>query len=67
MKRRKSKLTQSQIDACVITQANDNSAWSRPVRVRRSILASLAAERDDRAAQRSDTRQTSDCPPILSE
>jgi hypothetical protein len=38
----KKKLTEKEIDRLVITQADDNSAWDKPVRVRKGKPASLS-------------------------
>ena len=38
----KKKLTEKEIDRLVITQADDNSAWDKPIRVRKGKLASLS-------------------------
>src|SRR5581483_74517 len=37
----KIKLTEEEIDTIVIAQANDDSAWEKPVHVRRKKMASL--------------------------
>ncbi len=48
----KSKLTEEEIDNIVIAQANDDSAWEKPVHVRRKKTASFSipAELAARAA-----------------
>ena len=38
----KIKLSQAEIDKIVVAQANDDSAWNKPIRVRRKKTASLA-------------------------
>ena len=38
----KKKLSEQEIDQIVVAQAKDNSAWEKPVRVRRTKLASLS-------------------------
>ncbi|MBI5823588.1 MAG: hypothetical protein HZB18_06135 [Chloroflexi bacterium] len=40
--KRKKKLTEKEIDRLVITQANDDSAWDNPIRVRKARPASLS-------------------------
>ncbi|HZQ05925.1 MAG TPA: hypothetical protein VFD70_05055 [Anaerolineae bacterium] len=48
----KSKLTEEEIDDIVVAQANDDSAWEKPIHVRRKKTASLSipAELAARAA-----------------
>ena len=49
---KKGKLSESDIDKIVVAQADDDSAWERPVRVRRgkSASVSIPAELAARAA-----------------
>jgi hypothetical protein len=49
---RKGKLTEKEIDRIVVSQADDDSAWGKPVRVRRKKPASVSipAELAARAA-----------------
>lgn len=39
---KKTKLTEKEIDRFVVSQVDDNSAWEKPVRVRRAKSASLS-------------------------
>lgn len=42
----KKKLSEKDIDQLVVAQANDDSAWGKPTRVRRTKLASLSIPAD---------------------
>ncbi len=50
--RKKEKLSEKEIDQIVVAQADDDSAWEKPIRVRRKKSASLSipAELATRAA-----------------
>ena len=51
MTRKRKPLSEQEIDEIVIAQADDDAAWNRPVRVRRSRTAiSLSPELASRAA-----------------
>ncbi len=41
MEKNMRRLSEKEIDAAVVSQANDVAAWGRPVRVRRRSVASL--------------------------
>ncbi len=45
-KKSKKKLSEPEIDQIVTAQANDDSAWEKPVRVRRTRPASLSIPAD---------------------
>ena len=42
----KKMLSEKDIDQCVVAQANDDSAWGKPIRVRRTKPASLSLPAD---------------------
>ncbi len=44
--RSKEKLSEQEIDRIVVAQANDDSAWEKPVHVRRTEVASLSIPAD---------------------